>query len=78
MTVKTWTTLGLGRETSSTDLAAQRSHAGQIRRQTRTVKSRDRRISRRASRDRRRGSADREAKPKPPPFARKAPRGAEM
>jgi hypothetical protein len=78
MTVKTWTTLGLGRETNPADLAAQRSHAGHIRRQTRTVGDRDRRISRRASRDRRRGSTDRASKPKPPPFARKAPRGAEV
>ena len=78
MTLKTWTTLGIGRETIPVELASQRSSAAHIRRQTKTNIQRDRRLAKRAIRNRRRGSPDRVSKPKPPPIQRKALRGATL
>ena len=78
MPIKIWTALGLGKETSPTDLASQRSSAAHIRRQTRTTGKRDRRLRVKASKARRRGAEERISKPKPPPVARKAPRGTDL
>lgn len=78
MAIKTWTALGVGRETSQTDLSSQRALAREIRRRTRTDAKRDRRTRVRAAKERRRASPKAAVKPKPAPALRRALPGTEM